>query len=526
MALTPGRPGTTTGACLRGLAFASLLQGAAPTEAASWLDGMREIDLNDYALGIAVTGGNNRYADTPGSRFLYPYLTSLEDSTLTEHWLVVEGAGVRGRRVTGDGRWEFGLGGRLQTLGFGPDPGDALAGMEPVGWTLEAGPSVGWRGGPVQVQLRHDWELLGRHAGTTQELRLSLPRELPRGYLVPWVALVRQDARYADHYFGVAEEEATDQRAAYRPGEAVNLHLGVRAGYRPHPNWLVSGSLALELMDDAVTDSPLVDDAPVASATLGVAYNRGPFRPRTPPKGAPDPPRWGVSVTFIDAEIDGSQRVDGRTGRASTLDLESDLGQPEEDELVSGRIVRHFGHYHRLQFEYLQVDRRGNVSLPSTARFGDLVLDGGTSLRSETLLRLPSINYGYAILRDEQKELGATLGFHVPSIDLRIESADGAVARSVESTHPLPVLGAYGRVRLRGNLTARARAQIFRLDIDRYDGAMTLLEAGLDYEFGRHGGVGLGWAFYRLNLNASESDFSGRLKVDYQGPQLTAGLRF
>jgi len=166
--------------------------------AESFLQSLRKYDLNDYALGIGIGAGQNPYVDTEASTYFYPYLTSLEDSTLTKSWLVTEDAGLGGRYLSADGAWEIGAEGRVQTLGFGPDTGPALAGVESRGWTLEGGAMVGWRGRPVQVKLKHFWELLSRHSGTTSELRFSYPVDLTRGYVVPYLTLIH-------HYYPICE---------------------------------------------------------------------------------------------------------------------------------------------------------------------------------------------------------------------------------------------------------------------------------------------------------------------------------
>ncbi|MEE4361472.1 MAG: MipA/OmpV family protein [Pseudomonadales bacterium] len=486
---------------------------------------MRSKDLNEYALGLGFSAGQNPYADTERYGYFYPFLTSLEDATLSTNWLLANGNELGGRLFSADGDWELGVQGRVQTMGFGPDTGPALDGVRPRGWTLESGLMAGWRGGPVQVSLKHYWELLGRHSGTTQELRVSYPHRLEKGYLVPYVAAIRQSSAYARNYYGIELAETAPDRPTYRPGSVLNWNLGLRLGYRVSEDWLVSGSLAMQFFDEAMTDSPLIDRDRAASASVGVAYNRGLFRRYGPDAPRPELPRWELELAYVDARIDSLLRLDDAgvsTGRP--LDGEAELGQPERDEVLRSRLVWRIGHYHRFDVEYLRFERQGVVVPSSSFALGSATVAAGSPLRVRSELSLPQVSYGYSFVRDAQKEAGVSIGVHVPVLEARFDQSGSRLQR-IEAPAPLPVVGAYGRLALRGKLAVRLRARLFGLQVDTYEGAMTMVEAALEYEPTPRVSLMLGFVSYRLDLRASADDFQGRLRVDYRGPQLAVGLR-
>ena len=68
---------------LRAAAAACLLGLAEPCSA-GLLDGLRAIDINDYAVGIGVSTTENIYADAGDSQTVYPYLTKLVPSALDD----------------------------------------------------------------------------------------------------------------------------------------------------------------------------------------------------------------------------------------------------------------------------------------------------------------------------------------------------------------------------------------------------------------------------------------------------------
>lgn len=153
-------------------------------EAGEWLDYLRQYDLNDYSFGIAVSGRQSPYVGAEDSGYAYPYLTSFRHASMTEDWFVVRDGAIGLRRITSGG-FEYSLAGRINTLSFGADISEELRGIEQPDWTIELGPSIGFRRWPVHLRLATWFELLGRHSGMITDLSVSYPIELPRGYLVP-----------------------------------------------------------------------------------------------------------------------------------------------------------------------------------------------------------------------------------------------------------------------------------------------------------------------------------------------------
>jgi outer membrane scaffolding protein for murein synthesis (MipA/OmpV family) len=201
-----------------GLCFLAAL--FASSAYAHWLDDMRKTDLNNYALGLAVANAENPYAGASDSAYLYPYLTSFEDSALNDNWLLVRDSNVGLRVVKGD--WEVGLLGRINTLGTGDGDSAALTGLRERRWNLELAPMIGYRGWPVHVNFKTYAEVSGRHSGLSSLLTLSLPIEMARGYLVPGLELVYQDDDYLDYYYGVSAGESNLTRPAYSPDSGVS----------------------------------------------------------------------------------------------------------------------------------------------------------------------------------------------------------------------------------------------------------------------------------------------------------------
>ena len=114
--------------------------------AESLLDKVRGYDLNNYALGFSLSSSANIYKGAEDSTIAYPFLTTMQESKLTDDWLVVGEGDVGFRFIRGD--WTFGAVGRIQTLGF--DQSDDLVGVDQRRWALELAPAISHRAWPIQ----------------------------------------------------------------------------------------------------------------------------------------------------------------------------------------------------------------------------------------------------------------------------------------------------------------------------------------------------------------------------------------
>ncbi len=138
--------------------------GASTTHAESLLGFLKNYDLNDYAFGIGTAVRSQPYEGVDAVSTLYPFLTSVQDSTLSRDTFVARN-GTYGFRIVQDSGFEIGVLSRLETLGFGSDPEPPLNELDPPEWTAEVGPSIGWRRGWLQPDLALRKGVWGGHDG-------------------------------------------------------------------------------------------------------------------------------------------------------------------------------------------------------------------------------------------------------------------------------------------------------------------------------------------------------------------------
>ncbi len=508
------------------LAIISLLFVAEGAAAGSVLDYMREYDLNDYSLGVYTSGAQNLYAGAKDSGIVYPYLTSFRNSQFTDDWVLIRD-GELGFRWVSENGWQLGAIGRIQTRGFGNTETDELLGVAERKWTLEAGPTIGWRGWPVQFNFTTYAELSNRHDGLVSELSVLLPREWSRGYFVPSIDLIYQDDDYADYYYSVSAAEATPTRPAYQGEAATNVALRLRWGYALSDRWLLAGHFGLEKLDSSITASPIVGEDRVLSAGIGLAYNADLFQPREYDLAGPKQAQFEIRVSGFFDTIDTKvtkDTIDGVPGFEA--DLEDFLGAPDEETVLQMDAVLRLAHYHRLEFGWFELGRNSTIVTSRDFAFGDEVFPAGTEVDVNVDASVFRAGYAYSLIRNAQLELAVMAGVHIADLDTIVAAGStGQEAESVAGT-PLPVIGAQAAIFLTDKTTIGARLQLFRTDFDRYEGSLNYAMIDIQHQLRDNIGVGLAYNYYGIKLTSSDSDVNGSLRIVHHGPMLFLSVSY
>ena len=486
------------------------------------LDKVRAYDLNNYALGFSLSSSANIYKGAEDSTIVYPFLTTMQESKLTNDWLVVGEGDVGFRFIRGD--WTFGAVGRIQTLGF--DQSDDLVGIDQRRWALELAPAVNYRAWPIQVSFKPYFEVSDRHDGFVGQLEFSYPRQFERGYMTAGIEFDYMSDDYSSYYFGIRPVESSPSLPAYEPGSVVNTELKFAWGYILSEHWLLNGRVGWLFLDDDVKNSPLIDDDQGWSASIGLAYNADVFKARDGSERYSGAPNFRIKYTALRDELNTKiVRDASATAPGTIIDVEDLLGLSSKETVGQLDVLYRFGGFHRLEFGYSSVERSGSVTTASDITVGNQFVPAGTAIDSSNDSQTMRLSYGYSLLRDEQKELGFTAGLHRTRLETKILST---ITGEVESNRPdpiLPTIGAYGSVGLSSRLTINAEGQFFRLDFDRYEGSLNYLRVEAMYQLGRVG-LGLGYSYYSVKLDSTNNDFLGSVEFKHQGPSASIAVAF
>ena len=439
--------------------------------------------------------------------------------------MVVDGENL-GFRVVTDNDWEFGVVGRIQTLGFGNADTDELLGLRERQWSIESGPLVGWRGWPVHVQSRSYWEVLGQHEGVTSEIELSLPWELRRGFFVPSIKYTYQSRDYSAYYFGLAPEEASASRPEYQSGATTTASIEMVLGYELTPRWLFRTRVGVEFLDSAIRDSPIVDRDKIWSASIGLAYNANLFRPRDY-RGTDKQSAFEVRLGAFAGSINTNLFRDASDGaRGDDVDLEEALGIADTQTVAQFDALYRIGFYHRLEVGYFELLRSATATAQRNIQIGDQVYLAGADLQTTVSSRVLRLAYAYSLMRDNQKEFGVRAGVSYSGLKTTVRADGPDTAEDARLEAPLPTFGIFGRVPVGPHWEVGVDVDFFALEFDRYEGRMTYLSLGLERELGKNLDVGFGYNYYGMKLSAKDEQLRGTLRIRHEGPKLYLSLKF
>ena len=331
---------------------------------------------------------------------------------------------------------------------------------------------------------------------------------------------------YSNYYFGVSAPESTPSRPAYEPGAVTNTWVGFRLGYALTPKWLLSSTVGIEFLDSSVTASPIVERDRLWSASIGLAYNADLFQPRAYDG---DPPEQAIEIrvaafsSTIDTRIirDAS---DGQPG--GELDLEDFLGVAERETIFQLDALYRVGYFHRFELGYYELQRRGLTTIQRDIDFGDETFVAGTEVETSMRTEVLRLAYSYSLMRDQQKELGVSLGLSFSQFETGISAESTQQSEHLTVDLPLPTLGVFGSVALGRNWRLSADIDVFALDFDRYDGYMSYVSFDLDRKFGDVFSAGIGYNLYSIRLEAKDEDLRGRLRIRHHGPKITLSFAF
>lgn len=252
------------------------------------LDTVVPFDLTSFNVGLALSVGRRPYRDVDTDYIVFPIISRFTDADFTDQIFFCR-SGSCGVRYARD--WfEIGAQGRWTGLGYERGDSPFLLGMIEKDSTLDAGPMVGVRTGFVQIRLQYFQDVLDNHDGSETRLTFDFPFRFRTGFFIPHVDVYQQDTDFTNYYYGILPERGDrfEPGCVYNPTEpslntcqsylvdddSTNIDVGFRSEWKVGHRWYLHVSGRVELLDDNITDSPIVDGSPDRwSFRIGFSYD-------------------------------------------------------------------------------------------------------------------------------------------------------------------------------------------------------------------------------------------------------------
>jgi hypothetical protein len=249
-----------------------------------------------------------------------------------------------------------------------------------------------------------------------------------------------------------------------------------------------------------------------------------------PVYAASDP--WGDSPFTLQllgfrADAETTVRLDSTVlGRGTQLNLEGDLGVDDSKILPEFSFLWRINPRHGIEGSFVTLNRSGTRTNSGTIQFGDVIYPVNSTVNSKFDSDVFRIAYRYSPINDKGNELSLLLGAHYTTFDVALGTPNGTLQESASVDIPLPTIGARGSLRIADDWRLTGFAQLMKLKVGDYDGSLVNASAGIEWTFLRQAYVGLGYSYYRYDLESEKNDARGEFTYRFDGPSLYLGFAF
>lgn len=238
--------------------------------------------------------------------------------------------------------------------------------------------------------------------------------------------------------------------------------------------------------------------------------------------------RFTLSVGGFRSRFDTDIRVDSlELGQGTRFSLEDDVGLPREDTLARWEAALRIGERHRVSATWFDAVRERSTRIQRPISFGDIDYDVDLALRGEFEAEVTELLYHFAFLSTERVRAEVLFGIHQLELTARLRAKLNELEEErgvAQAKGPLPVLGAALYWDLSDRWRFDLRAQALDAHVGDFDGRITDLRAGVNFEVTKHIDVGLYYNRFDLRLDIDKERWTGELDFGYHGPQIDLGV--
>lgn len=228
----------------------------------------------------------------------------------------------------------------------------------------------------------------------------------------------------------------------------------------------------------------------------------------------------GFLADLSSSAIIGSNRI----GLGISINLEDALGLDVSGFVIRSNAMYRFGNNnrHAARIEYFGFKRKATKTLKKDLEIGDTIIPIGTETTSIYNLQIIKASYDFSFLQDERVNFGASFGLYIMPLTLKIESTS-LISENTQFVAPLPVIGLRSDLLLAPKLFMRQSAEILYLKIGDFKGTIMDININIEYNIWNHIGLGAGFNYYRLTLEADGGDdyplfeMEGYMELSYTG---------
>jgi hypothetical protein len=255
---------------------------------------------------------------------------------------------------------------------------------------------------------------------------------------------------------------------------------------------------------------------------------------------------WRIYVGVFQASVDSKIQINGDDlPPGPPIDIEDVLGVDDSEVVAWGGASWHFARRHSVEAEFFVLNRNASVTetFDPPLQIGDTIIESGTVGTSYDT-SVYRVTYGFSAIRSERTDLQLKAGLHIASLktDIGLEGAIcgpdttpssppgcpplGTSTENEDVSAPLPHLGASWAYALTPTIAVNVAAIGFAVEIEDIEGSILELDADIAWQPFDHVGFGLGYRFFRVDVDSTGSELNGKFEFEYNGPTLFVQATF
>ncbi|NHA14211.1 hypothetical protein [Thioalkalivibrio sp. XN279] len=235
--------------------------------------------------------------------------------------------------------------------------------------------------------------------------------------------------------------------------------------------------------------------------------------------------------------INGSSlniRVDGEAGEIGTpVNWGKTIGDRDESRFRFDGLWR-VSERHHLRLMFTDYSSSAEREIEEEIIWDGDLIPVGVSARGTFGFEVFEAAYEYAFVKRPDVEIAGSVGLHYTQLEatllanVQVDGEEGQVERggTADVDAPLPVFGARGQWRLGNNFYADLLGQAFYLSVGDYTGRILNLRATVLWQWHPRLGVGIGYDWFRVDIDGDADGFQGTMDWTYEGPQAFVNVAF
>jgi len=228
---------------------------------------------------------------------------------------------------------------------------------------------------------------------------------------------------------------------------------------------------------------------------------------------------------------DVTAHLNGSSSTNPDIDFDQTFGDGSDATRVRADALWRITPNHHLRFLYFNNTHDVTRAIDRNIVWGDYTFHAGATVESKTKFQIWELAYEYAFWRAPDVEISGSLGVHYMKLSQQLSGTatftDGngstttGFSRKENSVPlPLPVIGVRAAWAFAPQWVLEGQGQVFKADVDGYDGRITDLRAGVTWMFSRNFGAGVGYNRFVTTVETSKEKFDGQVRLGYSGVQL------